>query len=80
MKEIAEIIKAVAWPIAIVTVVLMFKAQVISLLASFSTKVADANRLKLRVAGATMELACEVVRGSIPLSGKSTGPTGETEA
>jgi hypothetical protein len=73
MRDVAEILKAVAWPIAITVIFFYIRSQVNLLAGVLVTKVGEANRIKLRVAGTVFEMASRMTRASV-------APTSKTQA
>lgn len=73
MSGVAEILKAVAWPIAVGVIFFYLRSQVNLLAGVLVTKLGEANRIKFRVAGMVFEMASQMTRASI-------APTSKTRA
>ncbi|MDL2408505.1 hypothetical protein PY650_23235 [Rhizobium calliandrae] len=78
MKDVAEILKAVAWPITTVIVFFYLRHQLTFLVASVIRRISDANKLKFRFLGLTFEMASQLARTSIAPTKKTK--TDETDA
>lgn len=78
MKDFAEILKAVAWPITVFAIVIILRFRVGELAGALAKKVMDSNRLKVRWPGGAFELASQVARTSIGPAAKSQA--GESDA
>jgi hypothetical protein len=73
MRDVAEILKAIAWPIAVSIMFFYLRFQLTSLAGALVSKVHESRNIKLRGAGLVFEMASQVARASI-------APTSKTNA
>lgn len=70
MREMAALLKTIAWPVVVLVALWALRSSILSLLSALSGKIDRASRLKLG-GKAGLELVEEIVRGSI-ISGQSS--------
>lgn len=63
MRDLALLLRAIAWPTIALLVLLLFRRELRSVIVEFSEKLKRSSRLKLKMLG--LELAEEVARGTV---------------
>ena len=77
MRDVALLLRAVAWPVVALIVLYLFHRELRSVIGEFSEKIRRASRLKLTLSG--LELAEEVARGAIKAYTAAEEPEREFE-
>ncbi|TCU33142.1 hypothetical protein [Rhizobium azibense] len=78
MKDLVEILKALAWPGTVVIIFFYLRNQATFAAAALIRKIGHADKVKLRLPGVAFEMASQVARTSITPTKKSR--EGETDA
>ncbi|KQU08040.1 hypothetical protein [Rhizobium sp. Leaf453] len=77
VKAITDLIGAIAWPAVALTAIWLFQSQIGSLTQSLNLRVAEANKIKLKIGTVALELAREIARPPA-VSRKVLGQVGST--
>ena len=80
VKAIADLIKAVAWPAVALTAIFLFRNHIGSMTGALGARIAEANKIKLKIGSVALELAREIARTPAPPRKKIAGPSDTIEA
>jgi hypothetical protein len=79
MRDLALLIRSIAWPIVTLTAILLFRVQLLGVLSALKAQSETAKCVKRRAFGANFELVNEVSQRFIEQVSKSDGPATESE-
>jgi len=62
VKALADLLRAAAWPAVALTAIFLFRSHIRSMTDSLSVRIAEANKIKLKIGSVVLELAREIAR------------------